>query len=1266
MTNNSKIIRGSGGLVGGGGGSRKPQVDPDTLHSRQFATVQDLISEGEIEGFSTPSIAGITDKTSTAYTNAALKDVFLNDTPVLSSNANNSNPAATDFNFKDVTFKFKEGTSNQTAVTGMPITIASPLAVSTASVTKSSGVGITKTISQSCDAVIVTLTWPELQFQNDKGDILGTTVQYKISHKYSGQSSFTERVNTTVSGRSADPYSREHRIDLAGASFPVDIRVERITDDADVSGFMRDTFQFSFIQRVIDRSETYPNSAYTALRFDSKIFSSIPKRVYKIRGIKVRIPGAGANSSGTPSVVKNQADATALGLGTVSSFGFIHYPNGYIFNGTMQAATWTTCPAMILLDLLTNQRYGLGNHLAPDYSTASPSDSDLFANLDLFSFFAASKFANVLVDDGSNSNTNEPRFSCNVNIQSPKEAFSAINELAGVMRCMPIWSAGSISLARDEAVSSPTYLFNLSNVGEEGFNYQGSSFKQRHSVVVVSYFNMDSKEIDSEVVESSTAKTKFGTSVKKVQAFACTSRNQAARLGRAILFAEEHETETVSFTTSIDSGLVVRPGAVIEVNDPVRAGARRGGRVVAATTTSITIDAKDSTLLTHTSGGVTSGPGLSSILKILVTMPDGTVETRNVSSESNGVLSLNSALSAVPNVGAPYLLTSDTLQPQLFRVVEVQEQDGINYSITGLKYVEGKYPYIESNIALPDRNISLLSTSLNPPSNLSSEETVVVINGIARARLVVSWQEPTKSFFADDGTTYEKPQGPSSYQVNHRIISENGNVGNFISTNVVSNDFEIMDTTKGTIEFEIYSVSGSGRLSASPLAGTISTEGKSSVPDDVLNLAIEVIDERLARLTFTQSTSVDVLYGGSVFVRHTAETGNAATFASGQNIVEAAPGNATEIIVPALAGTYLVKFQDDTGNFSPTAARVALTTVDIFDEFLVKLDEEHNDSPPFNNTTSSLFSNTEYSTARGGLIISNTGTVLSGTYSQSGTTITCSITSHGLVVGQTKQFTFGFVNRRSPRSGNYVIASVTNANSFTVVTTESATLSGTVTVAKGLNGTYDFPSTLDLEGTYNLSLKRLIRGAGFYPSALWDDRVGLVNDFPDWDGTLAENAVGKVFVKTTTDNPSSGSATYTNFAEFSNGSFTGRGFKFQALLETTDTAQNVVIQEVGYRAEMPVRSEQSDELSSDTNNDGTGSATSVNITFQNAFFVGTTSITGIPKPIVNISAQNMATGDFFELTNISGTGFTVHFKNAAGATQIRKFNYLAVGYGKKV
>ena len=116
MTNNPKIIRGAGGPPP----PPKPFRAPDTLHSRQFATVQDLISEGEIEGFATPSKAGITDKTSTAYNNAALKDVFLNDTPVLNETASNTSPASGDFNFQDVTFKTRFGTANQTKLTGIP------------------------------------------------------------------------------------------------------------------------------------------------------------------------------------------------------------------------------------------------------------------------------------------------------------------------------------------------------------------------------------------------------------------------------------------------------------------------------------------------------------------------------------------------------------------------------------------------------------------------------------------------------------------------------------------------------------------------------------------------------------------------------------------------------------------------------------------------------------------------------------------------------------------------------------------------------------------------------------------------------------------------------------------------------------------------------------------------------------------------------------------------------------------------------------------
>ena len=1163
MTDNPKIIRGAGGPPP----PPKPFRAPDTLHSRQFATVQDLISEGEIEGFSSPSKAGITDKTSDDYNNAALKDVFLNDTPVLNADASNSSPASGDFNFQDVTFKFKEGTSNQTKLSGIPTETRRPVAVSSADVTTSAPV-IKQLTDSSVDAVIVTLTWAQIQRSEDNGDIHGSTVQYKISVQASG-GSYVERVNTSVVGRTADSYSRDHRLKMVDANetplnFPVNIKVERVTADADPAGFLRDEFKFSFVQEVIDNDSTYANSAYTALRLDSKIFNSVPARTFRIRGIKVRIPGAGANSSGTPTVVANQTIANSLGLGTPSSFGFIHYPDGYIFNGTMQAAVWTTCPAFILLDLLITKRYGLGDHIASDQTN----DSTTFSNVDLFSFFAASKYANKLVDDGKNSGTKEARFSCNVNIQSPKEAFAAINELSGVMRCMPIWSAGTINISQDSPTNA-SYLFNLANVGEAGFNYQGSSLKQRHSVISVSYFNMDSREIDFEVYEDATAISKLGTIVKQVKAFACTSRNQAKRLARAILFAEQNESETVTFTTSIDSGMLVRPGTVIEINDPVRSGARRGGRVVSATTSAITIDGEAQTTL----------PSLTDSPTISVILPDGTVESRSITGISGAVITVGSVFSAVPNTNSPYLISSTTLSTQLFRVIQVTEEDDINYAITALTYVEGKYAFIEDGTALPVRNVSLLNNPINAPSNLTSAETTVVINGIARSRLLISWKEPTKTFFADDGSVYESPQGASSYQLNYRITSEAGNTDNFITQEVFSNDFEIMDTTKGSVEVEISAYNASGKLSTTALTGTIQTTGKSGAPDNVTNLTIEPINEQFIRLRFTQSTSVDVLHGGRVYVRHSNLAAASATFQTAQDIIEAVAGNSNEAICPALAGTYLLKFQDDTGNFSTTVAKVSLSLVDILDSITVKTDREDNDTPPFNNTTSSLFSNTEYNVSKGGLILTNP---------------------------------------------------VNNAT-----------------------GTYDFVDTLDLGSTFSLVLKRHFQGVGFYTGDLFDNRTDDIDTWVNFDGTEAPDANAKLAVRTSTD-----MSAYSDFNDFANGTFKGRGFQFRATLNTSDTAQNINLQQLGYSATLPSRTEQSSVIAS-----GAGAKA---VTFTAPFFVGTSGLGNLNSflPSVNISPQNMATGDYFELSSISGTGFTVHFKNSSNASIDRNFTYSAVGFGK--
>ena len=1129
---NPKIIRGSGSPSPPT--PPQPTRAPDTLHSRQFATFLDLVSEGEIEGFATASKEGRTQGTA-AYNNAALKDVFLNDTPVLKATADSTNPVTTDFNFQDVTFNPRFGTSGQTKVEG----IESSSSVTGVGVTVTASTPVTRQITNSnVDAVNVTITFPQLQKATDKGDLLGSSVQLKISVQYNS-GGFTDVINDTITGRSADAYQRDYRVNLTGA-FPVDIRVTRVTADSTTSSLV-DAFAWTSFGEIIDDASTYANSAYAAVRLDSMQFQSIPTRKYRIRGIKVRIPGAGASGSGTPTV-----DSTT---------GRIIYPDGYIFNGVMGAAQWCSCPSMVLLDLLLDTRYGFGNHITE-------------SSLDLFSFVNASKFANTLVSDGLGGQ--EARFSCNVNIQTSGEAFELINELAGVMRCMPIWSAGSVTLTQDKPTDA-SYLFNLSNVGEGGFNYSGSSLKTRHSVVSVSYFNMDSKEVDFEVYEDTDLISKIGVVIKQVKAFACTSRGQARRLAKAIVFSENNESEVVTFTTSIDSGVVVRPGAVIEIADPVRSGVRRGGRVNTATTTQITVDDSAATDLP-----TTNNPTLSVIL------PDGTVETKSISSISGAVVTVSSAFSQTPNANTIWLIQDDTVNAQKFRVITVEEQEGLVYAITALSYVNEKYAFIEDGATLPTRTVSVLNALKDPPTALLAEEKLVEINNQAVSKLIVSWQPIV---------------GVTQYQVNYRF-----NNGNFVSTTVSSPDFEIFNTDIGTYEFQVFSYNAALQTSATSADLTFNAVGKTALPSNVTGLSAEPINEKLVRLRWNRSTDIDVTHGGRVYVRHSPLTNGNGTFSNSTDLIQALSGATTSAEVPYLEGEYILKFQDDGGRFCAGETSVILELPDNLAPLITQTRREDTDSPKFQGTKT----NVDFDAVTDSLNLTGGGNF-------------DSITDFDLV-GSLDDFG-GIVSE----------------------------------------GTYDFGGTaggdtLDLGGVFSLDLKRHFLTEGFYPSDLFDSR-GLIDDITDFDGLTATEVNAEMLVRVTQDNPS-GSPTYSDFQTFANGTYKGRGFQFRAKLTSTDTAQDIRVSQLGYTASLQRRTEQGNVIAS-----GAGAKA---VTFTNPFFVGTSSLLGANSnlPSVGINAQNMASGDYFEVSSVSGTGFTVHFKNSSNASIDRNFTYQAVGFGK--
>ena len=1129
----TKKIQGSGGRRATA--VRKPTKLPDTLHSKQFATIQDLLSEGEIEGFASASKAGLT-KGSTAYNNASLKDVFLDDTPILNDGANNANPTTADFNFQNVSFDSRFGTSNQTKIGGIQDSAGQPISVGL-EVTKASG-GIVQQIQATGggginpSALRVTITWPQIQHLKDNGDVLGSTVNYQIFVEYNGGGYPADPlIDDTVSGRTADAYQRDHRIDITG-DFPVNVKVVRVTDDSSSSQLIN-SFTFTSLTKLFDVTSTYPNTAYTQLRLDAEQFSQFPNRRYRLRGIKIRIPGAGANNSGEPTVD--------------SATGRIIYPANYIFNGTMQAATWCSCPAMVLLDVLTSVRFGFGDHITDD-------------NLDLFSFVEASKYNNELVDDMTGSGTQEARFSCNAIIQSSNQAFDLINDIAGIMRCQVVWSNGSIQLAQDRPTDA-SYLFNLSNVDSSGFSYTGASLKQRHTVITVAYYNMDAQDLDYEVVEADTAtQNKFGITNKQVKAFGCTSRGQAQRYGKSILFSEQNESELITFTTSIDAGSIVRCGSVIEVNDPVRAGARRGGQIKAATTTKITMDAIADTTL----------PDISDNPKISVILPDGKVEQRSITSYTGGnEANLSSALSQVPNVGSIYVLTSTSLATQKFRVLSVEENEKSQYTIQGLTYLEGKYNNIEQAITLPTITISNLNEAKPSPTNLTAVDKIAVINNVAVAKIFVSW----------------KPvQGVTSYGINYR--KENGN---FITEVVNRPDFEIFDAEEAKYEIEVYSFNASLIMSTIPTEITHNSKGKSGIPSNVNNLTIEPISSQFVRLRWDKSDDADVIHGGRVYIRHSNKTDGSGSFQNSTDLVRALAGSSTEAVVPALEGEYILKFQDDGGRFSDGETSVI---VDMADEFNI------------------------------------------------------------LNILSQREDTLG-----SPFSGTKTNVQIVNSN--TLQLTNPSTNS---------TGTYEFASTLDLGDVYSLNLQKHIQTVSFYENNNFDDRTELIDTWKDFDGGKAENTNCQTLVRVTSDDPSSGSPTYTSYNQFANGTFKGRGFQFKLILTTDDVAQNITVQQAGFKAIFQPRTETSLSNSAATNGLIASGTSAKSVTFDKPFFTGTSQLGGSTSaflPSIGITIQNAQNGDFFGITSVTRTGFTIEIKNGSSFVN-RNFSYQAVGYGKGV
>ena len=259
-----------------------PKLPKDQLGSIQRSTIVDVLGEGEIEGF--PSATG--SQGSTEYNNGALKDVFLNGTQVLQLSASNTNPTDSDFNFTNINFEPRFGTSSQTHISGIS-DIETETTVSTA-VTNSTPVSRTIT-NANINAVRVTIAFQALQKFEDNGDIVGTSVDIRIQI-IQNNGTTTTPIDDRVTGKTPSAYFRDYRINIpSGFSFPITVRVIRDTADSSVTTLQNGTV-FSSFTEIIDKQNAYQNTAHVGIRFDAEQFPAVPERMYRIRGLKIKIP----------------------------------------------------------------------------------------------------------------------------------------------------------------------------------------------------------------------------------------------------------------------------------------------------------------------------------------------------------------------------------------------------------------------------------------------------------------------------------------------------------------------------------------------------------------------------------------------------------------------------------------------------------------------------------------------------------------------------------------------------------------------------------------------------------------------------------------------------------------------------------------------------------------------------------------------------------------------------------------------------------------
>ncbi len=635
----------------------KPSIAKDDVASISKVKILYALSEGEVKGL----------------VNGAAS-IMLDGTPLLDADGNP--------NFENVEWEIRHGTVDQTHIAGLP-SLSSEIGIGT--ILRSGTPWIRTITNTQLSSANVNVSWSRLSETTDKFDVIGTKVDYAIDVQTDGNG-YVTILDTSIKAKTSGRYQRTHNIKLPEAQQGWQIRVRKITADGDNERKFNQ-MQIDSIAEIIDAKLRYPHTALLYLSFDARAFSNIPKMTVDMYGRYLKVP-----------VNYDPVSRTSTGIWT----------------GEFKT-DYTNNPGWVYYDLITNDRYGLGDRLKPFM-------------INKWAIAHIARICDEPVSDGKGGT--EPRFTCNLYLQVAEQAYQVLQHIAAIFRGMSFWDGAQIVLDADTPRDAD-YVITRANVVDGAFVKSGTAIDDRHTLVQVAWSNPDNNyETDYVTVRNERAIAKYGINPLDMPVVGCTSEGQAYRAGLAALLSEQNRTQTVSFAMGLD-GSLPSVGSRVDIADMMFTGANNGGRITAvnANYTVITVDRDDIP--------AKAGDRLS------VNLESGRAQTREILSVSGRNITVKAAFDpvAAENVWA---VDSDELPTMPFIVLSITEnEDRTQYTYTALQYDAGLYAQIDNGTIIEPRPPV---PPMNPyiiqaPDNvtLSSRNRVVQAQNITT--LIIVWNQ---------------------------------------------------------------------------------------------------------------------------------------------------------------------------------------------------------------------------------------------------------------------------------------------------------------------------------------------------------------------------------------------------------------------------------------------------------------------------------------------------------------------------------------------